>query len=208
MSDLVSEQAKRLKKIRLYLGMTRDEFSKVITSSPFTIRSWENGQKHFGDKAVKKVITELAKIGFNCSFDWMIHGKGVSPISLFEAGSENEPSTAMTVRESTTENPLMSEMYAIKRAFPGINVINVNDDSYHPLAHKGDFLGFKEIPATQLQQWQNHIVFYITNDGSKGFGTVKYHDHITIHPIDRMTPLKCNEMQTIHEIVWYRKTSI
>jgi DNA-binding XRE family transcriptional regulator len=206
MSDLVSEQAKRLKKIRLYLGMTREEFSKVIASSPFTIRSWENGQKHFGEKAVKKIISELTKIGFACTFDWMMYGKGISPISLFEANAESKDSSCMAVREGGADNPLVNEVYAIKAAFPGINIVNVNDDCYKPLAHKGDFLGFKEIPTDQLHYWQNHIVFYITHTGAKGFGTVKYHDELTIHPLDRATPLNSNDMQNVHEIVWYRKS--
>lgn len=205
MPDLVSEQAKRLKKIRLYLGMTREEFSKVIASSPFTIRSWENGQKHFGEKAVKKVMQELSKIGFACTFDWMMYGKGISPISLYEANAEAENTPKMTIKEGCAENPLMNEMFAIKSAFPGVNIVNVIDDSYIPLASKGDFLGFKEILPEQLQQWQNHLIFYIAHNGGKGFGIVKLHDEITIHPIDRSNSLKTHDMQAIHEIVWYRK---
>lgn len=204
MSEAVSEQAKRLKKIRLYLGMTRDEFSKVIASSQFTIRSWENGHKQFGEKAVKKVINELTKIGFKCSFDWIMHGKGVSPISLYEASAAGT-TASMSVRENAVESPLMSEIHAIRAAFPGMDIINVSDTSYLPLAQVGDLLGFREIPADRLIQWQDHIVFYITRAGGKGFGTVKIHDQITVQPFDRSSPLSSKEVQNLHEIVWYRK---
>ena len=76
----ISEQAARLKKIRLYLGMTRQQFGDAVGISQFTIRSWENGAKNFIADGIQRIISALKeKINFVCPFDWLMHGIRSSP---------------------------------------------------------------------------------------------------------------------------------
>lgn len=203
MPGLVSEQAKRLKRIRLYLGMTREEFANVAASSPFTIRSWENGQKHFGEKAVKKIIHELTKIQLTCSFEWMMYGQGISPISLFEASTEALP--ALSVCDSAAKQPLLNEIYAIKSAYPDITVISVADDSFQPFAKSGDFIGLRVIEQHQLHQYLNALVVYTLQNAAKGTGIVKANGQLVILALDKSSTIYLSDVQMVQEILWYRR---
>ena len=57
--NLIIGPVARLKKIRLYLGMTREQFGDAIGISQYTIRSWENGAKTFTADGVQRVVIAL-----------------------------------------------------------------------------------------------------------------------------------------------------
>ena len=206
MSVLVSEQAKRLKRIRLYLGMTREEFAAVSASSPFTIRSWENGQKRLGDKAVKKIINELAKIRFTCTYDWMMHGQGISPISLFEVSTEITASPVLSVHDSAAQPPLLDEIYALKNAYPDISIINVADHSYQPIARPGDFIGIRHLARDNLRSCLDSMVIYTMHTGLQAVGLIKMKGQVMLYSLDQSFVIPLHEVQSLHEVLWYRKS--
>lgn len=205
----ISGQASRLKKIRLYLGLTRAQFGKVINISQFTLRSWENGAKNFTAEGVERLINALKKkIKFSCDFDWLMNGAGLSPISLCE---ESKSLAAESINIDSSQNNLLKEIVLFKKLNANANVIEVSNNNFLPLAVKGDYVALLSIDILKMKKLINQIVFVSLKDNLNKFGILKKdknkkNDYVIISLMTG-TPflISKDQIDQLSQIIWFRK---
>lgn len=203
-TDLLSDQASRLKKLRLYLGLTRKDFEIKFGISRHTLRAWESGEKTFSDSAIMKVVDVLNDNGINCSYEWFVSGIGDSPILFKESSDFSSSVNFDPINEKT-----LNEVLFYKQNNPDIEVLVVSDDRFTPLAHFGDYIGLKSIDPENLSIYLGCIAYlnlpysnkylYVINkdkDGNYFFRLLESNIVIELTQI---------EFLKIKVIVWFKK---
>lgn len=206
----ISHQASRLKKIRLYLGMTREQFGSAIHISQFTLRSWENGAKNFTDEGVERVITSLKnKLKFSCSFDWLMYGSGSSPIALCE---DNYLIQNSAVNIKPSQDRLLDEIVMFKKLNPEVNVTVVSDEKFYPLADMGDYVGLLPIVISKMDSYLDKIVLAMLKDDSSAFGMLAKEKmkktflwRVNSLVDSEFKSISLNRISQIYHLVWLRK---
>lgn len=206
MNTTVSDQAMRLKKIRLYLGMTREQLGHAIDISQFTLRSWENGSKSFTADGVQRVVAALnEKIRFICPFDWLMHGAGPSPIAMFE---ENTALSVNNIQIDSAQEKLHKEVVTFKQLNRSANVIMVLDDKFKPIADIGDYVGLIPEEISNIKCCLGKIIFLTTNNELSSFGILgkkqgKY--QITELTGNNLFKIALSEVDKLYQFIWLRK---
>ena len=205
--NAISPQAARLKKIRLYLGLTREQLSKSITISQYTIRSWENGHKNFTEKSIKRFVSALKKkLHFDCSFEWLMHGTGKSPISQYEEQKSKDIFDELIVDPCHLN--ILNEVALFKKLNNQANLIAVSNNAFYPLAAPGDYIGLLAIDNSNLKNYIDKMLYLTFQDNASFFGLLKKHQKIfqliqlsdgTIHD------LKISNLENIFQLIWLRK---
>lgn len=206
MSNEISEQASRLKKIRLYLGMTRHQFGDRLGISQYTIRSWENGAKNFSEKSITRVIKALKNnVNFSCKFEWIMYGNGTSPISLHEEKNKQEINN---IELNALEDKIIKEVVTFKNLNKEASVVAVTDDRFQPIASAGDYIGFLEIKAKVLKKYIGNIMLWVDSEGSQIFGVLeKIENKFFISPFKgrKKQEITINNKIKLFLLIWFRK---
>jgi transcriptional regulator with XRE-family HTH domain len=168
----ISNQATRLKKIRLYLGLTREQLGESIGISQYTLRSWENGLKNFTAEGVQRFISSLKEnINFSCSFEWLMYGVGISPISHYEEKKYPDPLNDVTIHSS--HEKILNEISTFKKLNSSANVIAVSNDIFYPIAEPGDYIGFIPVDVTNLKNHIGKILYFSLDQENFQFGVLQ-----------------------------------
>jgi transcriptional regulator with XRE-family HTH domain len=202
----ITDQASRLKKIRLYLGMTREVFGKQLHISQYTIRSWETGAKNFSEPSVKRVVDSLNKrLNFYCTFDWLMYGSGESPITLYE---EKDKNVDGAVKLDILQEKILKEVMNFKSLNKDASVIIVSDDRFYPLARPGDYIGLIQIDPNEMNKHIGSIIFFINENEVNFFGCLsKKKNQYYIKPFsgDGAFELLVTDKNQLFLLVWFRK---
>jgi DNA-binding XRE family transcriptional regulator len=204
--NIIPAQAARLKKIRLYLAMTREQLGEAVGISQFTIRSWENGEKNFTAVGVQRIINALkAKINFSCPFDWLMYGTGHSPISLHEESLFRSPDE---IRFDSCHEKLLKEVITFKQLNPLASIAVVSDDTFSPIAAVGDYIGLVSRDIANLDDYIGKIVFLSFKNGASEFGILdkKRHSYRVI-PFNgsALSKLMVQHISNLQQFIWLRK---
>ncbi len=205
-NNIISRQSVRLKKIRLYLAMTRQQFGNAVGISQYTIRSWENGEKNFTADGIHRVIFALkAKINFSCSFDWLMYGSGTSPISLYEESSFRDTNE---IKFDSCHEKLLKEVVTFKQLNPLASTVVVSDNTFSPIAEVGDYIGLKLADISNLDNYLGKIVFLSLQNKLSEFGILKKNRTVyrIIHFFDTSSSkLVIKNINKFYQLVWLRK---
>lgn len=204
--NIMSDQAVRLKKIRLYLGMTRHQFGEIIGISQFTIRSWENGEKNFTSDGIQRVIAALNEhLNFPCSYEWLFSGEGVSPLFQLEKSHFQDTES---ICFDPIEEKILNEVVTFKRSNESVNVIVVSNHSFSPIADIGDYIGLLPIDLNNIEDYVGKIVYLALYDETSEFGVL--YNELNGFRITHLTN-KADSVVTKHDIhksfqfIWFRK---
>ncbi len=205
-SNLIIGSVARLKKIRLYLGMTRKQFGDAIGISQYTIRSWENGAKTFTTDGIQRVTQALkGKIDFSCSFEWLMSGTGSSPISLCE---ENKIQDNLFISLDSSAKKISNEIVIFKKNNKSADVILVSDYTFSPIANEGDYIGLILIDISSMEKHVNSLVFVTFKNNINKFGILeKKRNCFYIISLlkDSHIKLSTDNIAKISQLIWLRK---
>lgn len=203
----INDPAARLKKIRLYLGKTQKQFGEIINISQFTIRSWENGAKNFTADGVQRVISVLDKnLNFMCTFDWLMYGKGSSPISLYE---EKDLYDIHDVEIDSLEEKLLKEIIIFKRQNKYVNVLIVSDDTFSPIAEIGDYVGLLPIDMEKFDAYVGKLIYLSLQSDTSIFGVLnKRREKLHVLQLinGKSTSITKNMIEKASQFIWFRKS--
>lgn len=198
---ILSDQASRLKKLRLYLGLTRKNFEIKFGISRHTLRAWEIGEKRFTDNAIKRVVDLLNSNGINCSFEWFLSGMGDSPIMLKESIDYASSIDFDPVNEKT-----LNEVLFFKQNNPGLEVLVVGDDRFEPLAHIGDYIGLKQVDVNELDLYLESLAYVRCVEGEKFLSIItKTNTDYIFESLDKQKSVGLEVVEFIKIIVWFKK---
>jgi transcriptional regulator with XRE-family HTH domain len=65
------EIGKRIKKLRVYLGLTQRDFAEKIYSSYRSVQNWESGERYISESNLRLLIDE-----YGVSREWLLTGTG------------------------------------------------------------------------------------------------------------------------------------
>lgn len=204
--DLITGQSARLKKIRLYLGMTREQFSDAIGISQFTIRSWEVGAKNFTKDGVQRVVNLLGtRLNFIANVEWLMFGTGSSPISLHE---DTEFKSYNEVKIDSSYEKLLKEISTFKSLHENAKIILVSDDAFKPIADVGDYIGFIPVKMRKASKLLGKFILLELNDDECIFGLVQKKRALMgllNLSSNKLFPIKKIPPKNIFQLVWLRK---
>lgn len=204
--SLIMSPVARLKKIRLYLGMTRQQFGNALAISQYTIRSWENGAKKFTADGIQRVIAALKdKIDFSCSFDWLMYGAGSSPIYLCEANKIQD--NFITFVEPSNQS-ILDEIVSFKKNNRSANVIFISDNTFYPVADAGDYVGLVPVDIASLENYIDKLIFVALKNDQVRFGLLKKRrrSFSVISCLDSShTSVSKSDIDMMSQFVWFRK---
>ncbi|HSW93317.1 MAG TPA: helix-turn-helix domain-containing protein [Gammaproteobacteria bacterium] len=202
----IMDPATRLKKIRLYLGMTRQQFGDMLEISQYTIRSWENGAKKFTADGIQRVIVALKrKVKFSCTFDWMMHGVGFSPISLCE---EKKIQSHAIVSAESSNQAILDEIVSFKKNNRSASVILVDNNGFYPIANAGDYVGLTPVNTANLESYIDKLVIVTLAGDQTKFGVLKKTQRsfdIVNFTDSSHIRLSKGDLDKLFHLVWLRK---
>lgn len=72
-------RGKRLRYLREFAKMNRDELSEIAGVKYVTYKDWENGHWRLPLKRATRIVEALIAQGFECSVEWLETGRGKPP---------------------------------------------------------------------------------------------------------------------------------
>ncbi len=131
--DRKQERAKRLRELREKAKLTREGLAKLCDDvAEGTIRNWETARVGgLTENGAEKVIAALKKKGVDCSLEWLLYGKGPSPIDAFMLGDYTRPI-------ETFESILAKELQLFHQLNSNCVDVIVGDDGMAPCLLVGD----------------------------------------------------------------------
>jgi hypothetical protein len=133
--------------------MTREMFAENFSLSQFTVRSWENGVKPFKGESVQRVVNALNRNGFNCTYEWFMEGKGLSPILI------NERFSSEDIGFDIPQEKILKEVELFKQCNTSVDVIVATDNCFYPVADIGDYVGLLPLSSKRLATRVGSLVF-------------------------------------------------
>lgn len=100
------EIGKRIKELRVYLGLTQKEFAEKIYSSYRSVQNWESGDRFISESNLRLLVD-----AYGVSVDWIYHGTGEMFKDL-ERNTESEVFLSMFDVFSSVCNVKKSTIYA------------------------------------------------------------------------------------------------
>ena len=202
--DTLSDQAARLKKLRLYLGLTRKDFEQKFGVSRHTLRTWETGEKNFTENAIHRVVSALNEKDVNCSFEWFETGMGDSPILMQESVDYSSSIEFDPINEKT-----LNEVLYFKKSNPKVEVFVVGDTRFEPIALTGDYIGLKLIASSDSMKYLGSIAYIQDLTGNNFLYSIKKGNkgQVSLVSLDNRDSwdLKFIKQDFMKIIVWYKK---
>lgn len=131
--DRKQERARRLRLLRETAKLTREALAKLCEDvAEGTIRNWETARVGgLTENGAEKVIVALKKKGVDCSLEWLLYGKGQSPIETFMLADYTSPI-------ETFESILAKELQLFHQLNSNSVDVIVGDDGMWPCLLVGD----------------------------------------------------------------------
>lgn len=203
-TDSLSGEASRLKKLRLYLGLTRKDFELKFGVSRHTLRAWEVGEKKFNENAINRVVSALNSNEINCSYEWFVSGVGDSPILMQESVDYSSSIEFDPVSEKT-----LNEVLFYKKNNPTVEVFVVGDIRFEPIALSGDYVGLKKIRLDECKNFIGSVAYIksFSDDNYLYVIRIDKKDQISFVSLNNknMWDLKFLKQDFVKIIVWYKK---
>ncbi|RDI41111.1 helix-turn-helix domain-containing protein [Aquicella lusitana] len=131
--SLTQTSGARIKLARNMLGLSRKELEERFHISVNTLQAWESDKNTLTDKGARKLNSVFIKLGLLCTEDWLLTGKGQTPILLQDIST--------LPNEMNEDICILREIEAFKAINPNPVVVIINDDGMEPIYSIGDFVG-------------------------------------------------------------------
>ena len=123
----------RIKLARNMLGLSRKNLQERFCINVNTLQAWESGKNSLTDKGAKKLNDAFLKLGLLCTEDWLLTGKGQTPILL--------QGVSVLPQNINEDLCILREIETFKTLNPAAVVVIINDNSMEPIYCIGDFVG-------------------------------------------------------------------
>ena len=142
LSSISLERGKRLKSILTLAGLSALEFAKKHKLSIHTLHAWRAGTRTLSLKGAQKLSQVLKNEGWFCTPEWLLYGKGLTPIPIEKFSqhvtvAEEEYFPASWVSEDFR---ITKEVAFFTQVNPEGIALTIDDESMHPLYTKGDLI--------------------------------------------------------------------
>ena len=156
-SEIIVQQAKRLKEVRAMLRLGRDYIEKKYNMPAATLKAWENSLTGITEKGLKRCIDMYRQEGMLLTREWILYGTGLSPrVSLdmgrylasdlqyprhgenFSAALIKEAGASYVADETTC---ILREAAFFKEAYANSVIMSVINDDMDPVYQIGDYVG-------------------------------------------------------------------
>lgn len=195
--------SQRLRALRGYLSLSRSEIEQKYGIKVISYSLWESGKSEYiNDLSLEKLLKLFKSEGIECSEEWLIEGKGLSP---FKDLSNN----------ASTSSQQLSDLEAIEKekgcflnSHKNAIVINVLNDDMVPYYYQGDLVGGIKI---EKNNYPNFIGFPCIITDKNNITSIKKFSILNEHIIfysekeaRKRIEKKPEGFSDIYEIIWHR----
>lgn len=140
------DRAKRLKRLRKLLGLSRRTLGELAEISHRNIENWEYARSGgLSNKGADRIAQALKKLNCQCTPEWLLEGTSPAPIL-------SNTLTAMPVTTSDTQNSpelIQAEIQRLKKQYPNLIVQQISDQSMAPVFGEKDYVAGVFVPMKQ-----------------------------------------------------------
>ncbi len=206
--------AERVKALRGYLSLTRKQFSKRHGIPEPTIRAWELSLYSISSTHLQKLIKAFRAEDILCTEDWLLHGKGTSPLFALEAiNKELEKVHDQLVSPSGPIKPVFLEAAVFEKYNEDSLTFEVADNLMLPLYEKGDYVGGIKPSRTLKDEDFGKPYIIVLDDDTKLVRSLyqgSKNSTFSLGCLDLLNQSKNPVLgevspKAIYRIVWYRK---
>lgn len=146
----------RLRAIRSYTSKSRKDFATHSTISEHTLRAWENETSPLTLKGAKRITQALHNEGILCTVNWLLYGKGVSPLmsppysSSPSAKALQNISSLEEMLDIDDETSILKEIALFQKNHKGSVIFMITDDGMKPFFNIGDYVGGIIVPPHKI----------------------------------------------------------
>lgn len=195
--------SQRLRALRGYLSLSRSEIEQKYGIKVISYSLWESGKSEYiNDLSLEKLLKLFKSEGIECSEEWLIEGKGLSP---FKDLSNN---TSISSQQLSDLESMEKEKGCFLNSHENAIVIEVSNDDMAPYYYKGDLVGGVQISTQDYMKFIGVpcIIADINNIKSiKKFSmfnnTILFYTEQDSHKKIEKTP---EPFSNIYEIIWHR----
>jgi len=158
-SEIIIQQAQRLKHVRDMLRLNREYIEKKYRISAATLKSWENALTKITEKGLKRCINMYRQEGILLTREWILYGTGLSPRISLDIGKylaselqyprHENVSEGLKVMDNTgvsynTNDEtafILREATFFKESYTDSVALAVTNDDMEPVYQIGDYVG-------------------------------------------------------------------
>lgn len=195
--------SQRLRALRGYLSLSRSEIEQKYGIKVISYSLWESGKSEYiNDLSLEKLLKLFKSEGIECSEEWLIEGKGLSP---FKDLSNN---ASISSQQLSDLEAIEKEKGCFLNSHKNAIVIEISNDNMAPYYYKGDLVGGVQISTQNYMKFIGVpcIIADINNIKSiKKFSmfnnTILFYTEQDSHRKIEKTP---EPFSKIYEIIWHR----
>lgn len=204
----------RIRALREYLRLTRNDFCKRHGFPTITLISWENSKAKIKPSSLKKLIQAFAEENILCTEEWLREGTGNLP--QFSSPLLEKEIYAIEEGDSLSAkevDPINLEIALFKKLHPNSLTIRLKDNYMAPNFEEGDFVGgifvdFKKkpiaygIPYLVVLKDNTNIMRLVYQGTKNNLFTLSCYNFVNqkVNPI-----LPDVEIKGLYEVIWHRK---
>lgn len=153
----------RLKFLRTRaLGLTHDEFAKLVGLGASTIRHAEKSHiTDLSEKNAKKIVSALVDLNINLTLSWMLNGVGTAPVAY------NPPGSEQIIQGQTSQ-----EIQYYRHTHPNSITMTLDNNKLSPFFLRGDVVGGIKASSNFVQKNKTHIFIIVTKDNNKSINRI------------------------------------
>jgi transcriptional regulator with XRE-family HTH domain len=145
----------RLRYLREFAHLERDEASGITGVAMSTYKDWENNKTNLPQHRGFWLIDDLQTRGIKCSLEWLLDGKGPLP-SKNRLIRDGKVVGAFTIKQPLTEDIEQEQIAMELEMFCGHNInavgFMITDNDMFPEYASGDFVGGIEYRGKDIQK--------------------------------------------------------
>ena len=132
-NDSREAQAERLRYIRDYTGLSRQELEKLLDIGHSTLKHWETGGQKIPLRRKQQLAITLKQMGFDCTVKWLEDGTSTTPQWSETRKLAAELDYFLSINNNSVglvlENNTMQPQYSKGDAVGGIKIANTESES-------------------------------------------------------------------------------
>ncbi|MEI6805568.1 MAG: hypothetical protein WCK49_03565 [Myxococcaceae bacterium] len=209
--DLIPGNEETALRFRIARGMVQinpKKFCEQYGLNRFTIQSWEMGHNHINIRTVVRFCEALSAEGVFCSPEWLLKGKGSTPIKL--SSRQDLALESLQIDSNEEHKYIQAEIQLFRDNQIQLGrepvVVELGDQAMKPYFNKGNFVGGYLLPERSIDTLLGQIV--IVGIGQKNYVVrrlMKESTNYLLVPGDfteRAVSLK--SVENVAKIIWHR----
>ncbi len=208
-------RGKRLRSLRMMLGLPRKALQQAIDISASTLQSWENAKVGgLTEKGARRIVPLLRQQGLQCDVEWLLYGVGASPQLMDNAFLKVKETPAIySIDEGKA---IAAELSLFEQHLPDVMHVVVTNDAMFPHYRIDDNIAGRARFGDDIAELVGNDCIVETSDHSVFFRRLQLGSKPRLYTLLSINPdttvqipavVNCDVLR-VAAVIWHRRKDL